>query len=97
MATAKTQLLKTQKVKTGGVAADQLRSFIERIERLDEEKAVLANDIKEVFSEAKMNGFDTPAMRQILKLRKMDNSDRQEREAILELYMRALGMTDNRE
>ena len=91
MATAK-----TQKVKTGGVAADQLRSFIERIERLDEEKAVLANDIKEVFAEAKMNGFDTPAMRQILKLRKMDNSDREEREAILDLYMRALGMADNR-
>ena len=92
MATAK-----TQKVQTGGVAADQLRSFIERIERLDEEKAVLANDIKEVFAEAKMNGFDTPAMRQILKLRKMDNSDRQEREAILDLYMRALGMADNRD
>jgi len=92
MATAK-----TQKVKTGGVAADQLRSFIERIERLDEEKSVLANDIKEVFAEAKMNGFDTPAMRQILKLRKMDNSDRQEREAILDLYMRALGMADNRD
>ena len=91
MATAK-----TQKVKTGGVAADQLRSFIERIERLDEEKAVLANDIKEVFAEAKMNGFDTPAMRQILKLRKMDKSDREEREAILDLYMRALGMADNR-
>ena len=95
MATAKTQLLKDQTVKTGGVAADQLRSFIERIERLDEEKAVLANDIKEVFAEAKMNGFDTPAMRQIIKLRKMDNSDRQEREAILELYMAALGMADN--
>lgn len=92
MATAK-----TQKVKTGGVAADQLRSLIERIERLDEEKAVLANDIKEVFAEAKMNGFDTPAMRQILKLRKMDNSDREEREAILDLYMRALGMADNRD
>lgn len=91
MATAK-----TQKVQTGGVAADQLRSLIERIERLDEEKAVLANDIKEVFAEAKMNGFDTPAMRQILKLRKMDNSDREEREAILDLYMRALGMADNR-
>lgn len=92
MATAK-----TAKVKTGGVAADQLRSFIERIERLDEEKAVLANDIKEVFAEAKMNGFDTPAMRQILKLRKMDNSDRQEREAILDFYMRALGMADSRD
>lgn len=83
-----------ENVKTGGVAADQLRSFIERIERLEEEKAVLANDIKEVFSEAKMNGFDTPAMREILKLRKMDDNDRQEKEAILDLYMRALGMGD---
>lgn len=88
--------VKTQNIKTGGVAADQLRSFIERIERLEEEKATLANDIKEVFAEAKMNGFDTPAMRQILKLRKMDQSDRQEREAILDLYMRALGMDDLR-
>lgn len=87
--------VKTQKVKTGGVAADQLRSFIERIERLNEEKEVLQNDIKEVFAEAKMNGFDTPAMRQILKLRKMDHSDRQEREAILDLYIRALGMNDS--
>jgi uncharacterized protein (UPF0335 family) len=91
MATAKTQT-----IKTGGVAADQLRSFIERIERLEEEKTTLANDIKEVFAEAKMNGFDTPAMRQILKLRKMDQSDRQEREAILDLYLRALGMDDTR-
>lgn len=87
---------KTQQVKTGGVAADQLRSFIERIERLEEEKATLANDIKEVFAEAKMNGFDTPAMRRILKLRKMDHSDRQEQEAILDLYLRALGMDDER-
>lgn len=84
--------VKTQQVKTGGVAADQLRSIVERVERLEEEKATLANDIKEVFAEAKMNGFDTPAIRQILKLRKMDNSDRQEREEILALYMRALGM-----
>lgn len=86
--------VKTQQVKTGGIAAEQLRSIVERIERLEEEKAVLANDIKEVFAEAKGNGFDIPAMRQILKLRKMDNSDRQEREAILDLYMRALGMAE---
>lgn len=82
------------KAKTGGVAADQLRSFIERIERLEEEKTTLANDIKEVFAEAKMNGFDTPAMRQILKLRKMEQADRQEREEILTLYKRALGMEE---
>lgn len=80
--------------KTGGVAADQLRSFIERLERLEEEKATLANDIREVFAEAKMTGFDTKAMRQILKLRKMEHNDRQEQEEILKLYMHALGMDD---
>ena len=79
-------------VDTQSVAADQLKSFIERIERLEEEKAALAGDIKEVFLEAKGNGFDTKAMRKILALRKKDYSERQEEEAILELYMQALGM-----
>jgi uncharacterized protein (UPF0335 family) len=80
-------------VDTQSVAADQLKSFIERIERLEEEKAGLAGDIKEVFLEAKGNGFDTKAMRKILSLRKKDHAERQEEEAILELYMQALGMT----
>jgi uncharacterized protein (UPF0335 family) len=80
-------------VDTQSVAADQLKSFIERIERLEEEKAALAGDIKEVFLEAKGNGFDTKAMRRILSLRKKDHAERQEEEAILELYMQALGMT----
>ena len=78
---------------TESVAADQLKSFIERIERLEEEKAALAGDIKEVFLEAKGNGFDTKAMRKILSLRKKDHAERQEEEAILELYMQALGMS----
>ncbi len=82
------------KKNTGGVAADQLRSFIERIERLEEEKATLANDIREVFAEAKMTGFDTKAMRQIVKLRKMESADREEQEEILKLYKHALGMDD---
>ena len=77
---------------TESVAADQLKAFIERIERLEEEKAALAGDIKEVFLEAKGNGFDTKAMRKILSLRKKDHAERQEEEAILELYMQALGM-----
>lgn len=81
--------------KTGGVAADQLRSFIERIERLEEEKATLANDIREVFAEAKMTGFDVKAMRQILKLRRMEHADRQEQEEILKLYKHALGMDED--
>ena len=74
----------------GGVAADRLRSFIERIERLEEEKAALAADIKEIYSEAKGNGFDTKVIRMIVSLRKMDQSDRQEQEQILDLYKRAL-------
>jgi uncharacterized protein (UPF0335 family) len=77
---------------TESVAADQLKSLIERIERLEEEKAGIAGDIREIFAEAKGNGFDTKAMRKILALRKKDFSERQEEEAILELYMQALGM-----
>ena len=74
----------------GGVAADRLRSFIERIERLEEEKAALAADIKEIYSEAKGTGFDIKVIRMIVRLRKMDKSDRQEQEQILDLYKRAL-------
>jgi uncharacterized protein (UPF0335 family) len=80
-------------VDTQSVAADQLKAFIERIERLEEEKAALAGDIKEIFLEAKGNGFDTKAIRKILSLRKKDFAERQEEEAILELYMQALGMS----
>jgi len=78
----------------GGIAADRLRSFIERIERLEEEKAALAGDVREVFAEAKSSGFDTKIMREILKLRKMEKADRQEQEELLDLYKRALGMEE---
>jgi uncharacterized protein (UPF0335 family) len=74
----------------GGIAADQLRSLIERIERLEEEKAVLAEDIKEVYAEAKGTGFDPKIMRQVVRLRKMETADRQEQEALLELYFVAV-------
>ena len=74
----------------GGIAADRLRSFIERVERLEEEKAALTGDIREVYAEAKGVGFDPKIMRQIVRLRKMDSQDRQEQEAILDLYRRAL-------
>lgn len=74
------------------VAADQLKAFIERIERLEEEKAGLSNDIKDVYAEAKGNGFDVKVLRKIISLRKKDHAERQEEEAILELYMQALGM-----
>ena len=74
------------------VAAGQLRAFIERIERLEEEKKTIADDIKEVYAEAKGTGFDTKAVRTIIRLRKQDQAERQEEEAILDLYMAALGM-----
>lgn len=76
----------------GGVAGDRLRSFIERIERLEEERATIAVDIREVYAEAKANGFDPKIMRQVVKLRKMESGDRQEQEAMLEIYKEALGM-----
>jgi uncharacterized protein (UPF0335 family) len=78
----------------GGIGAEQLRSYIERIERLEEEKAALAADIREVYAEAKGNGFETKVMRQIVKLRKMDSADRQEQEELLDLYKRALGLAE---
>ena len=74
------------------VAAGQLRAFIERIERLEEEKKTIADDIKEVFAEMKGTGFDTKAVRAIIRIRKQDQAERQEAESILELYMSALGM-----
>ena len=79
-------------VDTQSVAADQLKAFIERIERLEEEKAGIASDIKDVYAEAKGTGFDTKAIRKIISIRKKDHAERQEEEAVLELYMQALGM-----
>jgi len=76
----------------GGIAAEQLRSFIERIERLDEERKAIAADIKEVYSEAKGNGFDTKIMKMIIKQRSMDPADREEQESLIEMYKAALGM-----
>ena len=76
----------------GGIAGDHLRSFIERIERLEEEKKSLAEDIKEVYAEAKGTGFDVKIMRQLVRLRKMEDHDREEQEEILDLYKRAIGM-----
>ena len=75
-----------------GSAKDHLRAFIERIERLEEEKAALAEDIREVFAEAKSSGFDTKAMRAVIRIRKQDDHERMEQEAVLATYMHALGM-----
>lgn len=76
----------------GGIAKEQLHSVIERIERLEEEKAHLAADIREVYAEAKANGFDSKTLRQVVRLRKMDADDRKEQEYMLELYLEALNM-----
>jgi uncharacterized protein (UPF0335 family) len=75
-----------------GFAKEHLLSFITRIERLETEKTSIGNDVKEVYAEAKGQGFDTKIMRQVVRLRKLENADRQEQEAILDLYMSALGM-----
>ena len=75
-----------------GFAAGQLKSLVERVERLEEEKAALAADIREVYAEAKGGGFDAKIMRQVIRLRKVDKADRMEHEAVLDLYLSALGM-----
>ena len=76
----------------GGIAGDRLKSFIERIERLEEERRTLGADLKEVYAEAKGTGFDTKIMRQIVRLRRMDKDDLDEQESLLDVYKRALGM-----
>ena len=76
----------------GGISAEQLQNYIQRIEKLEEEKAALQSDIKEIYNEAKANGFDTKIMRQIIRLRKKDHDDRQQEESMLDLYKNALGM-----
>jgi uncharacterized protein (UPF0335 family) len=73
----------------------QLKSVVERIERLEEEKAAIAGDIKDVYLEAKANGFDVKALRRVIRLRKQDQASRREEEAVLATYMAALGMLDN--
>ncbi len=78
----------------GGIAVQRLRAFVERVERLEEERAALGADIREVFAEAKGNGFDTKIMRQVIKLRKMETADRQEQDHLLDLYKRALGLSE---
>ncbi len=77
-----------------GVARDQLRSFIERIERLEEEKKTIADDIKDVYGEAKAMGYDTKIMKQVVALRKKDDQERMEEDLILDTYLAALGMIE---
>jgi uncharacterized protein (UPF0335 family) len=81
----------------GGIAGDQLKSFIERIERLEEERKTLSDDIKEVYAEAKGTGFDPKIMRQVIRLRRMDKGDLDEQDSLLDIYKRALGMLPGEE
>lgn len=77
-----------------GVARDQLRSFIERVERLEEEKKTIADDIKDVYGEAKATGFDSKILKKVIAIRKQDKDERMEQQAILETYLAALGMIE---
>lgn len=77
---------------TSSVAAEQLASFVGRIERLEEEKDTISSDIKDVYAEAKANGYDVTILREVIKIRGQDKATREEREAVLELYLQALGM-----
>ena len=79
---------------SGTIAQDQLHAFIQRIERLEEEKTAIAADIKEIYAEAKGTGFDTKIMRKVISLRKKETAERQEEQALLDLYLHALGMLD---
>jgi uncharacterized protein (UPF0335 family) len=75
-----------------GISAQRLKSFIERIERLEEEKKTMGADIREVYAEAKSSGFDTKIMRKVIVLRRLDAAERQEQEALMQVYIDAIGM-----
>jgi uncharacterized protein (UPF0335 family) len=82
----------TDEIAIGGNARAQLRAIVERVERLEEEKAGIGADIRDIYAEAKGNGYDVKALRTIVRLRKQDANERAEQETILETYMQALGM-----
>ena len=92
MAVAATAVKEEPDSTTTRFAKDHLKAFVERIERLEEEKKALADDVRDVYAEAKANGFDVKALRTVIRLRKQDVDERKEQEAILETYMHALGM-----
>lgn len=81
-----------EEIKSGGVAVDRLRSLVERIERLDEERRALGSDIKDIYTEAGSAGFDVPVLRQLIRVRRQEAADVEEQESLLDIYRRALGM-----
>lgn len=85
-------VIEEDKPETGGIAADRLRSIVERVERLEEERKALAGDIKDIYAEAKSAGFDPKVIRRIVAIRKQEPADVEEHETLLDLYRRALGM-----
>ena len=82
----------TDKPETGGIAADRLRSLVDRIERLEEERKALGSDIKDIYAEAKSAGFDVKVLRQLIRIRKQEPAEVEEQETMLDVYRRALGM-----
>lgn len=86
------QVVEKSDAKAGGIAADRLRSLVERIERLEEERKALGSDIKDIYSEAKSAGFDVKVLRQLIRIRKQEPADVEEQETLLDVYRRALGM-----
>ncbi len=86
------QVVEKPEAKTGGIAADRLRSLVERIERLEEERKALGSDIRDIYAEAKSAGFDVKVLRQLIRIRKQEPADVEEQETLLDVYRRALGM-----
>lgn len=86
------QVVEKSDKKTGSIAADRLRSLVERIERLEEERKALSSDIKDIYAEAKSAGFDVKVLRQLIRLRKQEPAEVEEQETLLDVYRRALGM-----
>jgi len=86
------QVVEKSEAKTGGIAADRLRSLVERIERLEEERKALGSDIKDIYAEAKSAGFDVKVLRQLIRIRKQEAAEVEEQESLLDVYRRALGM-----
>jgi uncharacterized protein (UPF0335 family) len=85
-------VVETDKPETGGIAADRLRSLVDRIERLEEERKALGSDIKDIYAEAKSAGFDVKVLRQLIRIRKQEPAEVEEQETMLDVYRRALGM-----
>ncbi len=86
------QVVEKPRTRSGGISADRLRSLIERIERLEEERRALGSDIRDIYAEAKSAGFDVKVLRQLIGLRKQEPAEVEERETLLDMYRRALGM-----